>query len=92
MPCCTLIAFVLSQCGMAAGAAKTKLFGWDLPATGAGLARLRWPVLGLALLFETAIGAAAAPYIFTHTGRAEAAQSISTTWHICSVFLAGNAR
>ena len=87
MPCCTLMAFVLSQCGMAAGAVRTKLFGWAAPVGGAKLASLRWPILGLALLFEVGIGAASAPYIFTQSGRETAAQSFGATWHICQVFL-----
>ncbi len=89
MPCCTLIVFVLSQCGMAAGAVRTKLFGWSAPLASAGLSRLRWPVLAIALIFEMAIGASAAPYVFTGSGRAEAVRSIGVTWHICKVFVAG---
>ncbi|MEJ0042059.1 MAG: hypothetical protein WDM81_07500 [Rhizomicrobium sp.] len=52
-----------------------------------GAARLRWPVLAAALVFETAIGAAAAPYLLTGSGRAEAARSIGATWHICKVIV-----
>ncbi len=85
MPCCTLIAFLLSQCGMAAGAVRTRLFGWTAPS--AGLSRFRWPVLAVALVFEMTIGAAAAPYIFTGSGRAEAVRSIGATWHICKVIV-----
>ncbi|MEJ0026610.1 MAG: hypothetical protein WDN01_11335 [Rhizomicrobium sp.] len=87
MPCCTLIAFVLSQCGMAAGAVRTRLFGWTAPMASAGLARFRWPILAVALVFEMTIGAAAAPYIFTGSGRAEAARSIGATWHICKAII-----
>ncbi len=85
MPCCTLLAFLLSQCGMAAGAVRTRLFGWAAPSIG--LARFRWPVLAVALMFEMAIGAAAAPYVLTGSGRAEAARSIGATWHICKVIV-----
>ncbi len=70
---------------MAAGAARTKLFGWAVPV--ASVSTLRWSMLGLALLFELSIGAAAAPYIFTPSGRSAATQSFRTTWHVCEVFL-----
>jgi hypothetical protein len=79
------MALLLSQCGIAAGAVKTKLFGWAAPALS--IPALRWAMLGAALLFEMGIGAAAAPYVFTHDGRAQAAQSFRATWHVCEVFL-----
>ncbi len=72
---------------MAAGAVRTGLFGWTAPVAPAGLSRLRWPALAIALVFEMTIGAAAAPYIFTGSGRAEAARSIGATWHICKVIV-----
>ncbi len=87
MPSCTLLAFLLSQCGLAAGAARTGLFGWAAPMAAGGLARFRWPVLAVALMFELGIGAAAAPYVLTGSGRAEAARSIGATWHICKVIV-----
>ena len=90
MPCCTLIAFVLSQCGMAAGAARTRLFGWATPAGAVNFTRLRWPILALALLFEAGIGAASAPYMLTASGRSAAAQSFGATWHICQIVLSGS--
>jgi hypothetical protein len=90
MPCCTLIAFVLSQCSMAAGAVRTRLFGWATPVGTVKLAGLRWQILSLALLFEIAIGAASAPYVFTLSGRSAAAQSFGATWHVCRIVLGGS--
>ncbi|HEY0106898.1 MAG TPA: hypothetical protein VGB91_12500 [Rhizomicrobium sp.] len=87
MPCCTLIAFVLSQCGIAAGAVRTMLFGRTVPAAGA--ADLRWPILALALFFELGIGAASASYILTAPGRTQAAQSFGAAWHVCASILGG---
>ncbi|MEI9994272.1 MAG: hypothetical protein WDM91_06745 [Rhizomicrobium sp.] len=92
MPCCTLIAFLLSQCGIAAGAVKTRLFGPGDPAVPAssftGL-RARWLALAAMLVLEGGLGAAAAPYVATGQGRAQAAASFTATWHVCSVFLRG---
>lgn len=91
MPCCTLIAFLLSQLGLAAGAVKVRLFG------GAGFgalvpdfahaffARWRWSGVVAALSLELVLVGAAAPYVLTHAGRVEAAQSFTGAWHICSL-------
>lgn len=91
MPCCTLIAVLLSQIGMAVGTIKVRLSG----AASIGslvpqpifrnLARRPAVTLAGAFAFEILMGAAAAPYVFTHSGRTAAAASFATAWHICSV-------
>ena len=89
MPCCTLIAFVLSQFGLAAGAVKMRFFGIasvaSLPQVSLAHLLQGWRAAGLAgaLVFELAIGFLAAPYVFTDSGRIEAANSFATAWHIC---------
>jgi len=94
MPCCTLIAFILSQLGIAGGAVKVRTSG------GAGLlrfvpasvqsvyARWRWAGLATALTVELLLAGAAAPYVLTHDGRADAAHSFRAAWHFCSIGLA----
>jgi hypothetical protein len=86
-----LIALFVSQLGIAAGALRVRLFG------AAGLSHLlppgvfhiasRWPavVLAATIIFEIALVAWAGPYIVSSAGRAQAAESFSSAWHICSV-------
>lgn len=91
MPCCTLIAVLLSQVGMAVGAIKVRLSGaasiGGLVPRSISRKLLKRPSMALtgAFAFEILMGAAAAPYLFTHSGRTAAAASFTTAWHICSV-------
>lgn len=84
MPCCTLLAFVLSQIGLGAGAMKTRFAG-KVPFALGG-----WKALGLAAIAgaEIVLASAALPLIFTAHDRADAAQSLHHAWRICSVDLA----
>lgn len=74
MPCCTLLAFVLGQIGLGAGAMKTRFAG-KVPFALGG-----WKALGLAAIAgaEIVLASAALPLIFTAHGRADAAQSLHT--------------
>ena len=89
MPCCTLIAFLLSQIGVAAGAIKVRFFGGSgaagiVPAAmRAACARWRWAGMAAAITTELLLASAAAPYLFTYSGRAH--ESFAGAWHICSV-------
>lgn len=84
MPCCTLLAFVLGQIGLGAGAMKTRFAG-KVPFALGG-----WKALGLAAIAgaEIVLASAALPLIFTAHGRNDAAQSLHHAWRICSVDLA----
>jgi len=90
MPCCTLIAFILSQLGIAGGAIKVRTTGAVglarfVPLSIRGVyARVRWAGLATALTVELLLAGAAAPYVLTHNGRAEAANSFRTAWHLCT--------
>ena len=90
MPCCTLIAVLLSQFGIAGGAIRMRLSGAAslaryIPAPALSiLLRWRWAVLAGIVGFEVLIGAAAAPYLLTPSGRVAAADSFATAWRICS--------
>lgn len=91
MPCCALIALLLSQVGMAAGVIKVRLSGL------AGISRLmplfvlriftQRPVAALtgAFVFEGLAGATIAFYLFTQSGRAETAASFENAWRICAM-------
>lgn len=98
MPCCTLTAFLLSQLGLAGGAVKARFFGgWDpsrMVPQGllAMVRRWRWAGFAAALGIEVLLAGAAAPYIVTEHGRAQAASSFSSAWHICSVVVSHASR
>lgn len=85
MPCCTLIAFLLSQIGL--GAARARGHG-RLSFLPAGLMG-GWKAVVLAAIagFEIVVASAAMPLIFTGRGRGDAASSFQQAWHICSVDL-----
>ncbi len=91
LPCCTLIAFLLSQIGIAVGAIKVRLsgvasIGRFVPAPiSRFFSRRRWAGLAGAFAFEVFVAAAVAPYLFTHTGQLQAADSFAAAWHICSM-------
>lgn len=85
MPCCTLIAFVLSQLGL--GAARVRLLG-RFPFLPAGLVG-SWKAVAVAVIasLEIVLASAAMPLILTERGRSDAANSFQRAWHICSVDL-----
>ena len=91
MPCCTLIAFLLSQLGIAGGAIKVRLSGAASLVRFVPLSvrnfygRWRWAGLATALTVELLLAGAAAPYALTQQGRADTASSFSAAWHFCTV-------
>ncbi|HTW35408.1 MAG TPA: hypothetical protein VMD53_12390 [Rhizomicrobium sp.] len=91
MPCCTLIAFLLSQLGIAGGAVKVRMSGTSglmrfVPLSVQTLCeRWRWAGLVTALTVELLLAGAAAPYVFTQDGRADAASSFRSAWHLCTM-------
>jgi len=88
VPCCTLVAFVLSQLGLGAVAARVRVLGRRIPLAWGG-SRGGWKALGFAVIaaFEILLASAALPLIATERGRAEAAQSFRDVKRICSVGL-----
>jgi len=91
MPCCTLIAFLLGQLGLAGGALKVRLSGV------AGLLRLvpapvrdlvlhwRWAGMATLLTVELLMAGAVAPYVVTQQGRADAVQSFAAATRFCTI-------
>jgi hypothetical protein len=91
MPCCTLIAFLLSQLGLAGGALKVRLSGV------AGFVRLfpapvrdlclhwRWAGMATLLSVELLLAGAVAPYVVTQQGRAAAIQSFAAAARLCAI-------
>ena len=92
MPCCTLIAFVLSQLGLGAGAARVRFLG-RIPFLQAGLIG-GWKAVALAAVagIEIMLASAALPLIFTEQGRGAAANSFQQAWRVCSIDLNAIAR
>lgn len=84
MPCCTLLAFFLSQLGIATGAARLHLLSGGA-ARFAQMGSAYWRKVGLLgmVALEIMLAGAAAPYLITSAGRAEAAQSFAGAWHLC---------
>jgi len=87
MPCCTLIAFVLSQLGLGAGAARVRYLGrlsFLHPGQLDG-----WKAVALAgiLGLEIVLTSAAFSLVFTAHGRSDASNSFEHAWQICSVSL-----
>jgi hypothetical protein len=84
MPCCTLIAFFLSQPALLIGAIKARFFGGGV-ATVAARGLQGWKLAGIAgmLAVELTMGFGAAPYVFTRHGRIVAEQSAVHVWHLC---------
>lgn len=85
MPCCTLIAFLLSQLGLGTGAMRVGVLKRVPTILGGGLGG--WKALGFAAVaaFEIVLASAALPLVFTQHGRSEANASFHQVWHICSV-------
>jgi len=91
MPCCTLIAFLLSQLGLAGGALKVRLSG------AMGLLRLvpapvrdlclhwRWAGMATLLTVELLLAGVVAPYVVTRQGRADAVQSFAAAARLCAI-------
>jgi hypothetical protein len=86
VPCCTLIAFVLSQLGLGAGAARMRFTG--IPFIHADWFG-GWKAVALAAIagFEIVLASAVLPLVFAAHGRSNAADSFQHAWHICSVDL-----
>jgi hypothetical protein len=87
MPCCTLIAFILSQPALLIGAIKARLFGEAHGVASAAAYGLHgWKLAGLAgmLAVELTLGFGAAPYLITHKGRVAAEDSTAHVWRLCS--------
>jgi hypothetical protein len=85
MPCCTLIAFVLSQLGLGTGALRVGFLKRIPVILGGEL--VGWKALGFAAVaaFEIVLASAALPLVVTQHGRSKANNSIHQVWHICSV-------
>jgi hypothetical protein len=91
MPCCTLIAFLLSQLGLAGGALKVRLTGMagfvglvPMPVRNIGL-RWRWAGMATLLTVELLLAGAVAPYVVTQQGRADAAHTFAAVAHLCAI-------
>jgi len=87
MPCCTLIALLLSQLGIAGGSISMRLSEGG----GAGrlvpvrsLLRWRWAGLAITLAVELMLEVAAAPLIIRYNGRDDAAASFRSAWRLCT--------
>ena len=90
MPCCTLLAILLSQPALFYSAVKTRLFGRGTSGRVALIeadARQGWRQVGIAgaIALELVLACAAAPYILTGAGRTATAESATALWHICSL-------
>jgi hypothetical protein len=91
MPCCTLIAFLLSQLGLAGGALKVRLSGMAsfvrfVPAPARDLClQWRWAGLATLLTVELLMAGAVAPYVVTQQGRADAVRSFTAAARLCAI-------
>ena len=89
VPCCTLIAFVLGQFGLGAGAAKMRYINRIPLALGGQPGG--WKALSLAAIagVEILLASAALPLIATGHGREDAGRSFRHMLHVCSLDVLG---
>ena len=84
MPCCALIALLLSQPLMLAGAVKARLFG-KLPRSAPNAGGWKAVALTGFLGAELVAGSAAIPLLLSGQANASIRQSAIAFWHVCTV-------